>query len=75
VTDLTPLAGLKNLFILRLDNTQVTDVTPLAGLTSLRELQLTNTDIAQEQVRKLQTALPGCRIIWTRRVPTQGNAK
>ena len=40
VTDLKPLAGLKNLERLSLSVTRVNDLTPLAGLNSLEELSL-----------------------------------
>ncbi len=42
ISNLTPLAKLKNLKYLWLENSQVTDLTPLAGLTKLEKLKITN---------------------------------
>ena len=39
-SDLTPLAGLKNLTKLNLEDNNISDLTPLAGLTNLTELGL-----------------------------------
>ena len=45
VSDLTPLAGLKNIQYLDFSSTEVRDVTALAGLTKLRWLHLSNTQV------------------------------
>ena len=45
ITDLSPLADLTNLELLRLDSNQITDLTPLAGLTNLTWLDLWNNQI------------------------------
>ena len=58
VTDLTPLAGLKELEVLLISNTQVSDLSPLAGLKNLRTLQLHGTLASDEQVQQLQRHLP-----------------
>ena len=65
VSDLTPLASLKNLWQLLLHGTQVRDVTPLASLKNLEVLNLSDTLVSEEQVKKLQQALPNCKITWS----------
>jgi len=45
-----------------LSNTQVGDLSPLAELENLEVLYLENTPVSDEQVRRLQKALPGCDI-------------
>ncbi len=45
-SDLTPLAGLKNLQTLWLESTQVTDLTPMAGLKNLQTLSLDFTQVS-----------------------------
>ena len=64
VTGLEHLKGLTNLKTLYLDYTKVTDagLENLKGLKSLRSLGLTNTNVTDEGVKKLQKALPDCRI-------------
>jgi RNA polymerase sigma factor (sigma-70 family) len=66
VTD-AGLANLQNLTALRtlrLDETAVTDagLEYLSGLTNLKDLNLTKTQVTAAGVRKLQQALPNCRI-------------
>ena len=46
VSDLTPLAGLKNLRGLDLNETKVSDLSPLAGLKNLESLYLTQTKVS-----------------------------
>ena len=46
VSDLTPLAGLKNLRTLRLFGTPVSDLTPLAGMKDLQMLYLASTQVS-----------------------------
>ncbi len=55
---------LTTLKILGLSNTQVTDegLVHLKGLTNLTGLGLYNTQVTDEAVKKLQQALPNCRI-------------
>ena len=62
VSDLSPLAELKNLERLWLHNTQVSNLSPLAGVKNLEELWLKNTQVSDEQVQKLKQALPNCEI-------------
>ena len=65
VTDVTPLAGLKNLQKLYLSHMQLSDLTPLAGLNDLEVLHLFRTQVSEEQVTKLKQALPHCKIDWS----------
>ncbi len=60
VHDLTPRGNLKNLQELYLADAQVSDLTPLANLKNLEELNLSNTQVSEEQITKLQQALPNC---------------
>ncbi len=62
VSDLSPLAELKNLEWLTLDNTQVSDLSPLAELKNLYYLELYIKQVSDEQVRELRQALPNCVI-------------
>jgi hypothetical protein len=62
VSDLSPLAELKNLETLNLDNTQVSDLSSLAELKNLYKLHLYNTQVSDEQVQELWQALPHCEI-------------
>ena len=62
ISDVTPLAGLKNLERLDLTGTPVSDLTPLTGLTNLNWLWLDETHVSEEQVEELQQALPNCDI-------------
>jgi hypothetical protein len=66
ITDagLAHLAGLKQLEALVLDFTQITDagLVYLAGLPQLQRLELGGTKVTDEGVRKLQQALPNCKI-------------
>lgn len=61
-TDLKIVANLTNLKTLALDNGEFTDVSLLANLSELEELQLIDIKIADEEVAKLQKALPHCTI-------------
>ena len=45
VSDLTPLAGLENLQVLKLNYNRITDISPLSGLVNLQRLQLHNNQI------------------------------
>ena len=62
VSDLTPLANLKNLYAIDLRDMSVSDLTPLANLNSLEWLDLRGTPSREEQITKLQQALPNCKI-------------
>ena len=68
VTDLSPLAGLKNLDLLYLRNTQVSDLSPLAELKNLKWLLLGNMSVSDEDVQELRQALPNCEIIHSIRI-------
>ncbi len=67
ITDagLVNLKGLTKLEVLWLDRTQVTDagLVHLKGLTGLKELDLRDTQVTDEGVKKLQKALPNCKIV------------
>jgi len=63
LTDISSLAGLKNLQTLYLDNNQLMDISPLMGLTQLKSLSLLfNPNLTKVEIDKLQNALPNCRI-------------
>jgi hypothetical protein len=66
VTDagLVRLQGFKRLGVLNLDNTEITDagLEHLKGLNQLQKLCLVNTKVTDEGVKKLQQALPKCKI-------------
>ena len=63
LTDVSSLAGLKNLKTLYLDNNQLMDISPLMGLTQLKSLSLLfNPNLTKVEIGKLQKALPNCRI-------------
>ena len=63
LTDVRPLAKLKQLEDLYLSSNQLTDVSVLAGLTQLKELYLTeNPNLTKAEIDKLQKALPKCKI-------------
>jgi hypothetical protein len=68
VTDagLEYLKGLTSLEELFLDDTQVggAGLEHLQGLTNLESLQLNNTQVLPEDVKKLQEALPNCKITY-----------
>jgi hypothetical protein len=63
VSDLSPLAKLSNLEWLILDDTKVNNVTPLESLTRLEKLYIRDAAVTNEQISKLQIALPNC-LIW-----------
>jgi hypothetical protein len=66
ITDagLEHLEGLTSLQWLKIHSNQITDagLVHLKGLTSLQRLGLLNTQVTDEGVKKLQKALPNCRI-------------
>ena len=62
MSDLSPLAEMKNLKELFIFHTQVSDLSPLAELKNLERLKLFNTQVSDEQVKELRQALPNCKI-------------
>lgn len=62
VSDLSPLASLKNLEDLFLSSTPVSDLSPLASLKNLTYLEVLNSKITKEEIDELQKALPECGI-------------
>ena len=58
------LRGLTNLEAIDLENTKVTDagLVHLKGLTNLQSLNLRHTQVTDAGVKKLQQALPKCKI-------------
>ena len=65
ISDLKPSTGITNLVWSSLqDNAnQVSDLTPLAGLTNLKGLYLFLTQVSDEEIVRLQQALPNCDIV------------
>ena len=61
-TALSPLANLKNLELLVLDHTRATDLMSLSKLTNLTTLEIQGAPVTDEEVAKLEKALPQCRI-------------
>jgi len=66
--NLKHLSGLKNLFWLDLADTKISDegLSHLSSLTHLSFLFLYNTQVTDEGVKKLQRALPDCKISLTK---------
>ena len=64
VSDLSPLAELKNLVWLDLSDTQVSDLSPLAELRNLEVVRLNNTQVSDKQVQELRQAHPNCEIYY-----------
>jgi len=62
ITDLKPLASLTELQALDLRRNKITDLSPLAELKQLKEVSLYANYITMEEVNKLETALPNCKI-------------
>ncbi|MBP7052471.1 MAG: tetratricopeptide repeat protein [Phycisphaerae bacterium] len=62
VTDLEPLRSLANLRTLHLCGTKVTDLEPLHGLANLETLDIRKSGAGDEQVTRLQNALPKLKI-------------
>ena len=61
--DLTPLSGLTKLKELKLLNVPVSDLSPLAKLKELESLKLSGVSINDDEVARLQLALPNCKIV------------
>ena len=73
VTDagMVQLKGLTRLMCLDLSQTKVGDagLEHLKGLANLRSLTLYSTDVTDGGVKKLQKALPNCKILWSATKP------
>ena len=64
INDISPLAGLTNLWDLILWENNITDLTPLVGLTDLAVLSLSDYNISVSQKAMLEEALPDTLITW-----------
>ena len=62
MAELLNMAELNSETDIDLANTQISDLTPLANLKSLKWLHLDDTQSSEEQITKLQQALPNCAI-------------
>ena len=62
VTDLSSLATLTNLTVLDLSGTVPINVSPLAAMKGLTSLNLIGTLVTDQEVAKLEEALPNCKI-------------
>ena len=63
VTDLSPLQESNSLVSLDINNTRVRDLSPLARMTNLERLTMYGTPASEEEIAKLRTALPDCKIV------------
>ena len=63
ISDVTPLNGMVWLEELDLSYNQISDVTTLNTCVRLQRLNLTGNPVSADAVRRLQEALPGCRIV------------
>jgi hypothetical protein len=57
------IAGLVHLQALYLNETSVTDLSPLFELRSLQVVDLRGTKVDEQEVIRLQTALPACEVL------------
>jgi Leucine-rich repeat (LRR) protein len=62
ISDLTPLAEMKALWLLTLNATRVSDLSPLAGLTGLRDLDLDQTKVSDLSPLAGLTGLTGLSV-------------
>ena len=62
ISDLRPIAALKELRNLYLDGNPITDFSPLYGLSGLTTLSIGGIEITEEALAALSAALPGCAI-------------
>ena len=63
IRDAAPLADLVFLETLDVSGNQIGSISPFFGLTNLQELNLSGNPIPPEEIERLQTSLPDCRII------------
>lgn len=62
ITDLSPLVNCTELIDLHIGKCNVSDITPLLSLTKLERLWLGGNPISEEDLARLQEALPNCQI-------------
>lgn len=62
LTDISPLAACENLIDLHIGECEISDFSPLYGLKKLNRLWMSDNPFTEEDVRKLQEALPNCQI-------------
>jgi hypothetical protein len=62
VRDISPLYSLANLKVLSANGNQISDVSPLVGLKQLEYVELGNNYVPLDDIKALQTSLPGCHI-------------
>lgn len=62
IKDLSPLENLTNLEYLNIQGIELNDVEPLLALTNLKECQLSFDKISDENLAKLRSAWPNCKI-------------
>lgn len=61
-TDLSRMADLPDLQVLYLRKTGITNLSPISKLTHLQMMDLRNTCVDDEEVARLQEALPNCEV-------------
>lgn len=62
MTDLSSLSGLRRLKVLLLNRTDVADLSPLRQLPQLLAVRVMDTPVTDEEIARLQAALPKCTI-------------
>lgn len=62
LTDISPLAECENLIDLHIGECNISDFSPLYGLKKLNRLWMSANPFTEEDVQKLQEALPNCQI-------------
>ena len=62
--DISPLVGMRQLRVLNLAHNQISDLTPLMNTRSLRTLVLVGNPYDEDQLIRLQSALPKCDIVY-----------
>ena len=63
ITDLSPLGYLTKLTELDLSDNRITDLSALYTLAGLKTLDLRGNPLKPDDIRALETALPGCRLL------------
>lgn len=72
ITDISPLANMHELLDLNLTFNQISDITPLLGLTQLERCWIARNEISEEDMKKLEEALPMCEFNFTVWASTDG---